>query len=100
VALEAQDHVQHEEARGAERDHGTGVGLPPLLPVRVDAQQAVRAALHGSQDAGHPRDRLALDHPVQVGAEQRRERGDDEQEDDDLGDVVPGHQKRSARNSA
>ena len=68
-------------------DQRLGVGLPVLLLVGVDPEEAVQPALDGGDD-GRQEDALVGEHAGHVGAEERRDRDDDREEDRDLEEAL------------
>ena len=97
-ALGAQDQVERQPGEQAEDDDRAGVGLPVLPVVGPHAQHPVGEALDWPDD-GSQEDPFALEDLGDVAAEQRHQRGEDDQEDDDLEPALR-HQSFSPRNSA
>ena len=89
-ALQAQQGVEDQEAADMEEQHGDRVGQPILLPLLVDAAEAIEASLDRPQ---HRRQKgaLAVEDSRHVPAERLHQRDNDRAIDRDLNPSINGH---------
>ena len=88
--LQAQDHIDNEEATGVEQQHGDCIGQPMLLAFLVDAAGPVHGRLDRPQQRRKER-ALAVEDARHVGAEHRRDSDDDRAVKQDLNPPNRGH---------
>ena len=84
--LGAQDEVEQRERERAEDEDGARVGLPVLAALAPHAEQPVDGALDEAEGG-----ELAGEHARHVAADQRRQRGEDREEERDLEPAGDGH---------
>jgi hypothetical protein len=81
AGLDAQDHVEKDDADQGEHEHRDGVGLPALLNRLIDTADSIDAALDRPEHRAQERS-LALEDAVHVTAQD----GGRDQEHDQQGD--------------
>ena len=81
--LQSRDAVCDQQPQGAEDEQRQGVLIPALLGSRIDAAQAIEAALDGSEQ---PRQRLPVtfEDAEHIDAQRLRQRENHRREQDDL----------------